>query len=168
MSLVASILVGLTFFIAGSGKVVGFGELPGQTIEFIDRIIPDALLTPAVAHFIGSIFLPYILPWAELALGALLLVGFAPRFMAALSLPLSLAFAANNSWMLSRGVDEFASCGCFGIWEELLWALSPLQSLYLNIGLIVLALVIIFLHPGAFFSSQPWLAKLGEKKQEQQ
>ena len=165
ISLIAIILVGLTFLLAGSGKVFGFGEIPGQTMQFIGKIIPDALLTPGVAYFIGDIFYPYILPWTELALGILLILHIWPRLVAALTLPLTAAFMANNSWLISQGKTQFAECPCFGIWEELLGTLTPFQALYIDIGLFALALIIIFVHPGGFLSSPSWLAKLGKKKQ---
>ena len=64
-SMIASILLGLVLLASGSGKVIGFGEMPGQALEFLDVVIPDFLLTPAIAIFIGTIFLPHIIPWAE-------------------------------------------------------------------------------------------------------
>jgi uncharacterized membrane protein YphA (DoxX/SURF4 family) len=162
-SLVASILVGLTLLIAGSGKAFGFGEMPGQTMQFIGAILPDAFLTPGVAYFIGDIFFPYIIPWTELALGLLLILRVWPRLIAALCLPLTAAFMANNSWLISQGKTQFSSCECFGIWEKLLGTLTPIQALSVDIGLFALALVIIFIHPGGFLSSPPWLEKLGKR-----
>lgn len=165
ISLVAAILLGLTFLISGSGKIIGFGEMPGQTIKFLQVIIPDPLLTPAVAVFIGDVFLPYIIPWIELCLGVILLLGIWPRLMAIIGLLLSTAFMASNSWLISRGMEEFASCECFGIWEEIFGRLTPLQSLYIDIGLFALALTIIFVHPGTFLASPAWAVRLEKKRQ---
>ena len=162
VSLVASILVGLTLLIAGSGKVFGFGEMPGQTMQFIGAILPNSLLTPGVAYFIGDVFFPYIIPWTELCLGILLLLRIWPRLFATISLPLTAAFIANNSWYISQGKTRFTSCECFGIWEEMFGTLTHVQSLSLDIVLLALALTIIFVHPGGFLSSPPWLAKLGK------
>jgi len=162
VSLVAGIIIGLTLLIAGSGKALGFGEMPGQTMQFIGAILPDALLTPEVAHFIGYIFFPYIIPWTELALGILLLLRIWPRLIATLCLPLTAAFMANNSWLISHGTTKFSSCECFGIWEELFGTPTPLQSLSIDIVLFALALIIIFVHPGGFLSSPPWLAKVSK------
>jgi uncharacterized membrane protein YphA (DoxX/SURF4 family) len=167
VSLVASILVGLTLLIAGSGKAFGFGEMPGQTMKFIGAILPDALLTPGVAYFIGDIFFPYIIPWIELALGLLLILRVWPRLIAALCLPLIAAFMANNSWLISQGQTRFSSCECFGIWEKLFGTLTPLQALSVDIGLFALALIIIFIHPGGFLSSPTWLAKFGKRVERQ-
>ena len=167
ISLVASILLGLVLLIAGSGKIFAFGEMPGQTMQFIGAILPDAWLTPGVAFFIGDMLLPYIIPWVELCLGILLLLRIWPRLMAAISLPLIVTFIANNAWYISQGKMRFTSCECFGIWEEMFGTLTHLQSLSFDIVLLALALAIIFVHPGGFLSSPPWLAKLGEKAKRQ-
>jgi len=167
ISLVAGILIGLTFLISGSGKVFGYGEMPVQTMQFIGSILPDAWLTPGLALFMGDIFFPYIIPWTELCLGVLLLLRMWPRFFAAITLPLAAAFMANNAWYISQGRTKFTPCECFGIWEKYLGTLTHVQSLYIDIVLFVLALTIVIIHPDEFFSSPPWLAKLqkGTKKQ---
>lgn len=167
VSLVAGILLGLILLIAGSGKTFGFGEMPGQTMQFIGAILPDAWLTPGVAYFIGDVFFPYIIPWTELCLGILLLLRIWPRLFATISLPLTAAFIANNSWFISQGKTQFSSCECFGIWEEMFGTLTHVQSLSLDIVLLALALTIIFVHPSGFLSSPPWLAKLGKEAKRQ-
>ena len=158
MSLVAAILLGLTLLASGLGKL--FANLPAET-EFIDKLIPAFFMTSTLAYFIG-----YVLPWIELSLGILLILSIWPRLMAVFCLPLTFAFMANNSWMISQGMEEFPECAyCFGKLEEILGALSPLQSLCIDIGLFALALTIIFVRPGTFLSLPPWVAKLGKKRQ---
>ena len=166
ISIVACILIGVTLLFAGVGKVAGWGQMPGQT-EFLDKLIPDFLLTPAVAYFMGEVFIPYIMPFVEIALGILLIIGLWPRLIAVFSLLMTLAFITHNSWAISQGA-KFPECPCFGIWEKILGSVSPLQSLCIDIGLFALALVIIFVHPGTFFSSQPWLTKHKKKTTGQQ
>ncbi|MBA7663318.1 hypothetical protein ES703_71358 [subsurface metagenome] len=142
-----SALLGLVLVVAGSGK------LPGQT-EFVDALL-KSFWTPQVAYLIGR-----CLPWAEVILGMFLLLGVFPRIAATLCLPLTAGFMANNSWALSQGMEQFPQCSqCFGIWEELLGAISPLQALCLDIVLFGLALIILLLHPGGFLSFQPWFIK---------
>jgi len=142
-----SVFLGLVLLLAGSGK------LPGQT-EFIDALL-KSFWTPPVAYFIG-----YCLPWVEVTLGVFLLLGVFPRIAAALCLPLTAGFMAHNSWALSQGIEQFPQCGqCFGIWEELLGAISPLQALCLDIVLFCLALIILLFHPGGFLSFRPWFIK---------
>ncbi|MDD5398711.1 MAG: hypothetical protein PHU70_06475, partial [Dehalococcoidia bacterium] len=67
ISIVACLLIGLTLIFAGGGKLANFGQIPGQT-EFLDRFIPDFLMTPEFARFIGLIFIPWILPAVEVVL----------------------------------------------------------------------------------------------------
>jgi len=151
VSLGPGIFLGLVLLAAGSGK------LPGQT-EFIDVLL-KSFWTPPVAYLIG-----YCLPWAEAILGVFLLLGVFPRIAAGLCLPLTAGFIANNSWALSQGMEQFPQCGhCFGIWEEFLGAISPLQALYLDIVLFCLALIIVLFHPGGFLSFRPWFIKRKER-----
>ncbi|MCJ7515778.1 MAG: DoxX family membrane protein [Dehalococcoidia bacterium] len=168
ISLIAGIIVGVTFLIAGSGKIFAFGDMPGQTMQFIGAILPDAWLTPGLAYFLGEIFFPYIIPWTELCLGVLLLARVWPRFFAALTLPLIAAFMANNAWFISQG-RLMDPCDCWGIWAWLLGTPTHLKSLGIDIILFVLALTIVLVHPAGFFSSPPWLARIqkgpkGQKK----
>ena len=143
----SSILLGLTLLVSGIGK------LPGQA-EFIDALL-QSFWTPQVAYFIG-----YCLPWVEVALGLLLLIGVFPRIAAALSLPLTAGFIANNSWALSQGIEQFPECAyCFGIWEEWLGSISPLQALCFDVVLFCLALIILLLHPAGFLTFRPWFVK---------
>jgi uncharacterized membrane protein YphA (DoxX/SURF4 family) len=162
ISLVASILIGVTFLISGSGKVFSFGEMPGQTMLFIGYILPDAWLSPGLAYFLENTFFAIIIPWTELCLGIFLLLRIWPRFFASVTLPLTLAFIANNAWFISQGKNEFVSCECFGIWEKWFGTLTHVQALSLDIILFALALTIVLVHPAEFFSSPPWLAKLGK------
>ena len=162
VSLVAGILIGLTFLMSGSGKVFGYGEMPGQTMQFIGAILPDAWLTPELAYFIGDVLFPYIIPWTELSLGILLLLRVWPRLMAAICLPLTVAFMANNAWYITHGELKFLPCECFGIWEKLFGTMTHVQSLWLDIVLFALALTIIIVHPGGFLSSPAWLVKVGK------
>jgi uncharacterized membrane protein YphA (DoxX/SURF4 family) len=143
----SSIFLGLTLLVSGTGK------LPGQA-EFIDALL-QSFWTPTVAYFIG-----YCLPWVEVALGVLLLIGVFPKIAAGLSLILTAGFMANNSWALSQGIEQFPQCAqCFGIWEEWLGSISPLQALGLDIVLFCLALIILLLHPGGFLTFRPWFVR---------
>jgi uncharacterized membrane protein YphA (DoxX/SURF4 family) len=159
ISVIAGIIVGVIFLISGSGKIFAFGEMPGQTMQFIGAILPDAWLSPGLAYFLGEIFFPYIIPWAELCLGVLLLVRIWPRFFAALTLPLIAAFMANNIWFIIQG-KPLDPCDCWGIWARLLGTPTHIKSLSIDIMLLVLALTIVFIHPAGFFSLPPWAAKL--------
>jgi len=67
----------------------------------------------------GVVFIARVLPWLELALGALLVLGVLLRYVAAASSALLVFFLAVmvRSYFLGLGID----CGCFGVGE----ALSP-------------------------------------------
>ncbi|MCX5996226.1 MAG: hypothetical protein NTV42_01140 [Chloroflexi bacterium] len=132
--------------------------MPGQT-EFLDRFIPDFLMTPDFARFIGLVFIPWILPVAEILIGLALVIGIWPRLIAILFLPLVLGFMANNSYMIATGVDKYPICECFGVWEQWLGGLTPLQSMYYDIILLILAVIIIIVQPAPFLSHQFWINK---------
>jgi uncharacterized membrane protein YphA (DoxX/SURF4 family) len=147
VTLGSGLFLGLTLMVSGSGK------LPGQA-EFIDALL-RSFWSPPVAYFIG-----YCVPWVEVALGVFLLIGVFPRIVAGLCLPLTVGFMANNSWALSQGIERFPQCAyCFGIWEEWLGTISPLQALGLDVVLFCLALIILLLHPGGFLTFRPWFIK---------
>lgn len=167
VSLVAIIIIGVTLFAAGIGKAIGFGEIPGQTVEFLGDVLPEAFITPVTVFLIYEIFIPYVLPGTEILFGIFLLIGFVPRLVSVLFLPLTLAFMSNNIWAINQGLDKFPECVCFGVWEKLLGGLTPVQALCYDIGLFVLAVIIIWLHPGGFLSSRKWITKFLKGKTEQ-
>ncbi len=143
----AAILVGLTLLVAGTGK------LPGQS-EFADALL-KSFWTPNVAYFIV-----HVLPWLEVGLGVSLLLGLYPRIVAALCLPLTAGFIANNTWALINGVEKFPACvSCFGVWEEDVGALSPTGAISVDVLLFCLALIILLVHREGFFTFKPWLIR---------
>jgi len=143
--IVPCILLGLVLLVSGAGK------LPGQA-EFVDVLL-GSFWTPTIAFFIS-----HVLPWIEVILGAVLLLGVFPRIAAVLSLPLIVGFMTNNIWAISQG-KTFGSCGCWGIFEELFGGMTPVQALGMDIALLFLALTIVILHPAPFLSFQSWFAK---------
>jgi uncharacterized membrane protein YphA (DoxX/SURF4 family) len=155
VAIAACVLLAGIFLFAGVGKLADMGQMPGQ-VEYIDKMIPDFLLTPQLAQFIGFVAIPYILPIVETILGLLLLAGLFIKIDSIVSLLLSATFIFNNSWMLSQGIDKYPSCACFGIWETVLGAISPAISLRLDIVMFALALLIIFIQPGGIFEPQFW------------
>ena len=163
ISVIACLIVGLTLMFASTGKLAGIGEIPGQT-EYVDRFIPESLITPETAYFVGFIFIPWILPIAELIIGLLLVLGIWPRVAAICFIPLVFGFMANNSYMIASGIGKYPTCECFGIWEYWVGGLTPTQSLYFDLGLFILAVIIILVHPGPFFSHQFWINRIFNKE----
>jgi uncharacterized membrane protein YphA (DoxX/SURF4 family) len=152
---VPCILLGLMLLVAGIGKLPWLadilGEFPGQT-EFVDALL-GPLWTSTTAFIISD-----ILPWVEVILGLVLVLGIFPRIAAILCLPLIAGFMASNIWAISHG-ETFGSCGCFGVWEKLFGSMTPLQALGIDIVLLCFALIIILSHPAPFLSFQSWFAK---------
>jgi len=138
--------VGLTLFISGVGKI------PGQT-EFVDLLL-KSLWTPTMAYLIG-----HVLPIGEIILGLFLVFGIFPRIAAGLCLPLLIGFMANNSVAMGRGMGEFPSCGCFGVWETLFGIVTPMQAMVLDVVLLLLAVIILVFHPTGLLHFRPWLIK---------
>jgi uncharacterized membrane protein YphA (DoxX/SURF4 family) len=158
ISIVACVIIGAILLFAGVGKLAEFGTIPGQT-DFLDKFIPDFLMTPDFARFIGLILIPWILPIAEVVIGGALLIGIWPRIFAIICIPLFLGFMANNSYAIAAGMEKFPECECFGVFG----ALTPIQSMYMDIGMFILAVLIIVIHPGGFFAHQFWINRIFAK-----
>jgi peroxiredoxin/uncharacterized membrane protein YphA (DoxX/SURF4 family) len=162
ISLVAGLLIGFTFVASGTGKLFGDMETPAQAMAFINAMLPEALLTPLFMDFVYKILVPVLFPWAELILGIALITGLMPRLAAVLTLPMITSFMATNIWTIASG--EYSQCAsCFGIWEKMFGYLTPYQSLGIDIILGLLALCVIFLPLGRFFSNwwpASWLSVL--------
>lgn len=157
--LTASILLGLIFLASGSGKLIGIEETPAQIIDFMVSILPDALMVPATLFFLFNILIPYIIPIAEFLFGLFLLIGFVPRLISLLCVLLTATFIATNIWAITGG--EYATCAsCFGIWEHIFGHLTPVQSLVIDIIMVLLAILIIILHEGSFLSSRKRLTNI--------
>lgn len=153
VSLAAGLLIGLVFLASGSGKLLAPHETPAQIVDFVSSVIPQVLLAPWMLDFLYYVFVPYVMPSAELLLSIALLLGFVPRLAATLCIPLLVAFASTNVWAILQG--HYATCAsCFGIWENIFGHLTPIQSLTIDSILLLLALTVIVLHPVNFLSSQ--------------
>lgn len=87
--------------------------LVSGTIKAID---PDQTYVAVRAYDVlpplGVEVVAALLPWVELALGLLLLVGVGTRIVAALSAVLLLVFVAGVTQAWARGLS--IDCGCFG------------------------------------------------------
>ena len=154
VSAVASIILGLIFFIAGLGKLL----LQAGTFGIF--FTPDkVILTPALAGVI-SVWLPPI----ELVIGLLLIVGIATKAIAIFSSVLITAFIVNNGWLLSQGLG-YEPCDCFGMMEIIFQgSLSTEGALYLDIGMLALAFVIIFCYRRSLLATQIWFLGAGKEE----
>jgi uncharacterized membrane protein YphA (DoxX/SURF4 family) len=118
-SIVASVLLGIAFVVAGASKLAARDVWPTQAV---------GLGTP-------FFLVPYV-PWVELAVGAALIAQVAkpiPQFVAIILL---LLFSALISKRLSQG--RHPPCACFGAWSAK--PIGP-EHLLRNLGLLVLGVV---------------------------
>ena len=142
----AGIILGLIFVVAGLGKLLHQAEAFGIFIYALPEFLPPALAKAVL------IWLPFI----ELAVGLLLIIGITAKLMAAFSLALIAGFIASNSWLLSQGLGQ-EPCGCFGIAERLVQIkLLVINALYFDMGMLGLALLILVYYQGDFFNIRPW------------
>ena len=95
---VASVVVGAVFLVAGGSKVAAGPQWPVQA---------RGLGAPTV-------LIP-IVPWVEIAIGALLVVQFGRRPAAVAALGVLAAFTTLIAWQLARG--RRPPCACFGAWS---------------------------------------------------
>jgi uncharacterized membrane protein YphA (DoxX/SURF4 family) len=122
--LAASIGIGLIFLTAGIEKLRHRAILPGVIANY--RLLPEALVGPVST----------LLPLIEIALGAMLILGFTPMPVI-LAAALLLVFAGAMAINIGRGRTHI-SCGCGR--TELKHGLSW-QMVVRNIGLAALLMI---------------------------
>ena len=122
LGVIASVILGGVMCVAGGSKIAMGHRWPVEA---------QALGAPkAIAP---------IVPWIEIALGALLIVQLKPEVVGALSVDLLVAFTLLIMRQLQIGHRPV--CACFGSWSS-----KPLswQHVARNAGFIALALITIF------------------------
>jgi uncharacterized membrane protein YphA (DoxX/SURF4 family) len=145
ISIWASLLLGIIFAAAGFGKLF----TPAEGFKTIFNPFPGFMATA----FSDAVF--NWLPYLEIVIGLLLIIGIMPRFMAVLGALLIAGFITNNAWLLSQGAG-YEPCTCFGVLDRILGVeLSTTGSLYLDIVMLVMVLIVIFGHQGSFFNIRP-------------
>jgi uncharacterized membrane protein YphA (DoxX/SURF4 family) len=135
VSTAARLVLGGVFLAAGWLKVID----PQSSVAAVRayRLLPDS-----VATIVG-----WGLPFAEIALGLLLLAGVGTRVVAAVTAVLLVVFIAGVTSAAARGLS--IDCGCFGGGGEV----SPGQTAYgteivRDAGLLLLALWLVW-HPNS-------------------
>ena len=119
VALLASIVLGVAFVVAGASKLAAGAAWPSQA---------RGLGAPRWT-------IP-IVPWLEVGLGALLVVRFAPVVAAGAAAALLVAFTALIGVRLREGARP--PCACFGAWsaEPIGW-----KHVVRNLALLVLAVL---------------------------
>jgi len=130
-STAARLVLGGVFLVAGGLKVID----PQSSVAAVRayRLLPSSLVT-----IVG-----WGLPFAEIALGVLLLAGIATRLVAVASAVLLLVFIAAVTSAAARGLS--IDCGCFGGGGDV----APGQTAYAteivrDVGLLLLAVWLVW------------------------
>ena len=137
LTLLSRLILGVVLLVAGGLKI---GNLPKSAMA----VRAYELLPVSLANFLG-----YTLPWIEIGLGLLLIVGVTVKISGALGALTMLAFiiAISQAWARGRSID----CGCFGGGG----AIDPEDTKYLSeiirdIGLMALGIFLYFFPKGRF------------------
>ncbi len=138
LTLLARLILGGVLIVAGALKV---GNLQKSAMS----VRAYEMLPIWLANFFG-----YALPWVEIGIGALLVLGVAVRMMGALGALIMLGFiiAIAQAWARGLSID----CGCFGGGG----AIDPEDTKYLStilrdIGFLALG-VFLYLYPKGRFA----------------
>ena len=121
LGVIASVILGAVMCVAGGSKIAMGNRWPVEA----QALGAPKLIAP-------------IVPWCEIALGALLVVQLKPEVIGALSLALLVAFTLLIVRQLQKGHRPV--CACFGSWSS-----KPLswQHVARNAGFIALAVITI-------------------------
>ena len=137
LTLLSRLILGVVLLVAGGLKI---GNLPKSAMA----VRAYELLPVSLANFLG-----YTLPWIEIGLGLLLIVGVTVKISGALGTLTMLAFiiAIAQAWARGLSID----CGCFGGGG----AIDPEDTKYLSeiirdIGLMALGIFLYFYPKGRF------------------
>ncbi len=133
LSFVFRLAFGVTFIVSGAWKLPEGGS-------FVTKVEGFDLLPDALAQFYGT-----ALPWVEIVIGALLVLGLFSRLASAIGGLVSLSFIVANSLVLYRGLN--LECGCFGD----LAVLQTRDALLIDFAMLIMALQILF-HKGELLS----------------
>lgn len=152
----AGIILGLIFIASAVGKLV-------EPTDLINSLSRTSILPANLSAVLAS-----VLPWAELVVGISLLLGVLLRFMSGISYLLIMGFIAQNILVIRRQLPA-DDCGCFGGLNDLLGVekgitLSAQHALYMDIGMLVLSLLILFCYPGKLFTFKPWFWRGGKSQ----
>lgn len=127
VQLLLRLVLGGLLLLAGLAKLLDRGSFRAAVAEY--EVLPAALERPFAT----------MLPWAETALGALLVLGLGTTAAAALAAPLFLSFVAAIGINLARG--RHFDCHCFGaVQSDPIGGTALLRSLLLVTAAIIVAI----------------------------
>jgi uncharacterized membrane protein YphA (DoxX/SURF4 family) len=127
---VARLVLGVVWIVAGALKV---GDLTASG----RAVVAYRLLPPTVATTVGA-----VLPFLEIALGLLLVLGLATRLSAIVSALLLVAYIVGIASVWARGLR--IDCGCFGTGGDLAANTQPtyFSETIRDIALLAVALLL--------------------------
>lgn len=137
----AVVSLGLIFIAAGAGKV--FAQSAGQEALLLPEFLPPFLVQAVSAT----------LPWIEVTVGILLILGVAVKFTTSFSALMIAGFTISNIILISLGMAS-EPCGCFGSVTG--GEFSTGAALILDGVMAVMALLIFVFHPSSLRSIRPW------------
>jgi len=151
--MVAGIILGIIFVAAGFGKLLtdveGFTTIFNPFPGFLASAFADAIF----------IWLPYL----EIVIGLLLIIGVLPKLIAVIAAVLSAGFITDKVWLLSQGLG-YEPCTCFGVLDRILGLeLSTTGSLYLDVIMLALVVIVLFCHKSSFFNIYPQFIARGNR-----
>ncbi len=135
LSFVFRIAIGVVFIVSGAGK------LP-ELAEFVDEVKGADVLPDALASVYG-----HALPFVEIVIGVLLVLGLFTRFAAAIGGLSSISFMIGNGFRIHRGY--YGDCECFGTIAALQF--STWNALTIDCVMLIAAIQIM-VHKGEFLS----------------
>jgi len=135
ISFVFRVGLGVVFIVSGSGKL-------SEGAAFVDQVEEANVLPHALASAYGT-----ALPYVEIIIGVLLILGLLTRFAAAIGGLSALSFIIGNGTRLHRGLH--GECGCFGSIASLQFSTG--EALIIDCVLLIAAIQIL-LHKGEFLS----------------
>ncbi len=148
------LIVGGAFTLAAYMKLFHrtWEEGRDPTFAFAEAIKAYDILDPVVHHH-ALVTAAYVVPWMELIVGVLLLVGFWTRPAALVSVVMLVGFTAINASVIYRGMD--VTCSCFG---DLEWPCTGGVGwchVVRNAGLLVMAAYVLWRGAGLLALEAP-------------
>ena len=139
----AMLFLGVLFIVAGLGKLLAGinGFEPFTALAFLPHSLLDGI----------SMGLPYI----EIAIGVLLLLGIAVKFANSCAAFLITGFIVSNLLAIYFGRGAEPCAGCFGVYGSL----TAISALLLDGIMAALVVTIAFCYRGSFFDMSPLVLK---------
>lgn len=136
----AVVFLGLIFVVAGAGKI--FAQSGGTELLLPEFLPPSLVQAVSVA-----------LPWVEITVGVLLILGIAVKFTTSLSALMIAGFVTSNIILINLGMAS-EPCGCFGGITG--GEFSTGSALMLDGVMVMMVLLVFKFHPSSFRSIRPW------------